>query len=49
MLHLDCAKAPGLNRSEMTQYYNMGSFPIVQSRELSRSPNVTFIDAQLLR
>jgi len=48
MLHFDCAKAPGLNRSKMTPYYNIGSFSIVQSRELSRGPNVAFIYAQLL-
>jgi hypothetical protein len=48
MFHFDCAKAPGLNRSKMTPYYNIGSFPIVQSRELSRGSNVIFVYAQLL-
>ncbi len=41
-------QSPGVERSETTQYYNMGSFPIVQPRELSRSPNVQFIPEQSL-
>jgi polysaccharide export outer membrane protein len=48
MLHFDCAKALELNRSKMTPYYDIGSFPILESREHSRGPNVTFIYARLL-
>ena len=32
----------------VNNFYNIGSFPIVQSRELSRGPNAAFIHAQLL-
>jgi hypothetical protein len=36
------AKAPGLNRSKATPYYNIGSLSIVQPRELSRCSKSKF-------
>ena len=48
MLHLDRAKAPTIERSEMTQYCNMGSSLIDSIPGLWRSRDVTFIYARLL-
>lgn len=39
---------PGVERSETTQYCNMGLFPIVQPWELSRAPNAQVVSEQLL-
>ena len=42
-------QSPGIERSKVTQYYNMGSLLIVQSRELSHCPIVQIIVAQSLK
>ena len=41
-------QSPGVERSKTTQYCNMGSFSIVQPRELSRSPDAQVISGQFL-
>lgn len=48
MLHLDRAKAPAIEQSEMNQYNTVGSFPIDSIPELWRSRKVTIYFAQFL-
>ncbi len=43
-----CAKAPGLDRSKVAPYYNIGALSIVQPRELSRVPVAQFSGEQSL-
>ncbi len=42
-------QSPGVERSKVTQYYNIGSLSIVQPRELSRSPDAQVISSPILR